>query len=652
MLHYPLPPAINTKEIEGLFLLPPPQGNVGGGFDPRLNQGGGQQGGYPQNVPSQEGSGGGQNTGNFPASRVFIGTSQIPLNPSAGLSPTNNITLQGTTTGVRDREGRIRGDWVIPSASSHIPDRPPGVVDIPRKYIMVDQFSSGASTSLIYQPLTYTFPPPVPTSGPQATLSGSEASSIVPMETNSSRGSPPIEAVFSPSDHSHSPPITYPSSAHSKTIPSQSHSQTTQYATLKSQPSAGSVHAKSLKNTMFDTQDSRGEQYDKDVSHKFQTATNLLVQYPFDPKGKLPWASMDIAAREEARKDCWVEYRPVADKYNNSTWKAKPTCPSILMRDTLGQIDPNVNWDKETGFFKMEGKDGDWWMAPVASARDPRNPPQWPEYPRDLTLPECEIRNEINEFRNRRNIDRSLTLMLWGDSGAPRLQSPLKSWILDTARYPGCPQLKKIIPAYLPGARLWDIVHANPHPLPPADIMVVKLQNDLMNLFFVDRETKAQRDIYLKGVQSFFFNLKSELKTIQQTHGGMSIIVVGMNPINSTSRIPKAHRNDINAEQYAEDMDTHFRAMVDALCDVYFVSVMEEFHKYAPLLNPRNVCSGAHMGHVANLFITRAIRLAIFKIYAMRNSLGFGSVSNFQIDTCPQEQDQIKYAETMLALKY
>ena len=225
--------------------------------------------------------------------------------------------------------------------------------------------------------------------------------------------------------------------------------------------------------------------------------------------------------------------------------------------------------------------------------------------------------------------DRVMNLAFLGDSTARDIINPTLAWFETTQTIPGLPTSGYVCPLYVAGGTTRDCLdHVDKVQLGRYNVVVLKLQNDLLNIFgnnYAEGNRPPEEETL--DIQAFFKYLNDFIYEMRAKWIGQLIVIIGMNPICGPSRIPEKHVADPCALQFSRAMDYHFRMVVRNHAECRYISVADIFQKNHWILDPLAVCKGPHLSTLPNVLIGREIRNTLLKLYAERADFGLANVN-------------------------
>ena len=155
--------------------------------------------------------------------------------------------------------------------------------------------------------------------------------------------------------------------------------------------------------------------------------------------------------------------------------------------------------------------------------------------PDDIRIPEEDIADILALLADSPRMNRMCNISFMGDSTIPGLIRPLEEFIKAAEFHPGAPQYGHAYPVYGRGKTLYEIVNIDPLE-PPVDsnFLILKFQNDFMNIFGAGAKNKAEKE----AVPEFVKEIEGVINMAQRNMCGATIIVLGMNLINTESVAP------------------------------------------------------------------------------------------------------------------
>ena len=251
--------------------------------------------------------------------------------------------------------------------------------------------------------------------------------------------------------------------------------------------------------------------------------------------------------------------------------------------------------------------------------------------PDNIRIPVADVMECISVLSQADNITRECNIAFLGDSTIPGLIRPLEELITAVEAYPGSPKYGTPTPVYGRGKLIYEVVNIDPIDNETVNFLVIKFQNDFMNVFGAITPTlKEKEEVVNRVLPEIAREIDYILSKAHTNMLGASVIVLGMNPINTPSVADFMH-DDPNAVEFARRADYYIRSVVNRHCDVHFLSVVDVFHQNYPLLTPKTAAWGAHLTPVANFFIAKEIRKIIFQTYVARAKVSLADVSRFSL---------------------
>ena len=345
----------------------------------------------------------------------------------------------------------------------------------------------------------------------------------------------------------------------------------------------------------------------------------------------IPAFRVPILSRQQMNEDIWIEYKDVQLPMNRGIMFQHP--PQSFVNQYRMKAQPRILDSKARPFYvvaSMAG--GEKIECPRWFCREPsEEDPPLPTLPGDIRIPLDDISQALHTFSASPNASRQCNILYLGDSTIPGLIRPLEELITAVEMYPGAPKYGSHLPVFGRGKVLHQILNVPPFNTDDCNFLIMKFQNDFMNIFGAECLTQEQKEgIVNRGIPEVVKEIEF-IVTRAQTHMmGMTIIIIGMNPVNTDVNASWMF-DDPCAVEFARRVDYHLRNMVAQKCDVHYLSVVEIFAHHEPLLSPRTGVWGAHLTELSNFFIAKELRRIIFYTYATRSTFHLADVKRFSL---------------------
>ena len=363
------------------------------------------------------------------------------------------------------------------------------------------------------------------------------------------------------------------------------------------------------------------------AEYRKQTSKGSFVA-AVSPAFKIP-----IQSRLQMKEDIWVEYRDISLPATQGILFSPP--PDSISNAYRMRASPRIiDWKTKPGrtVVAMGGK-GERMECPTwyCSEPDQKYRQELVALPDNIRIPIDDIIEPLSLFNLSPNVERECNIAFLGDSTIPGLIRPLEELIRAVEGYPGAPRYGHPKPLYGRGKVIYEIVNVDPVDNEGINFVVMKFQNDFLNVFGAKSTTMREKeDIVNRTLPELAREIDYILSKAHTTMMGASIIVIGMNPINSGATADFLH-DDPHAVEFARRADYYLRTVVNRHCDVHFLSIVDIFQQNYPLLSPTTAVWGAHPTTVANFFIAKEIRKLIFLTYVARMKVGLADIPRFTL---------------------
>ena len=357
---------------------------------------------------------------------------------------------------------------------------------------------------------------------------------------------------------------------------------------------------------------------------------NSLATFEF---ALVPAMRVPVSTRIQMGEDVWAEYHVFNQPRNKGIFLEKP--PPTLANPYRMRARPRILDATSYAPFSIvsavgggERIEGGYWICkdPSFSKKDIIRIPD------DIHIPEEDVSDILQLLAATPRMDRTCNISFMGDSTIPGIIRPLEEFIKAASFHPGAPQYGHAYPVYGRGKTLYEIVNIDPlEPPDDSNFLILKFQNDFLNIFGAGAKNKKEKEAYLdKAIPEFVKEIEGVIDMAQTNMCGATIIVLGMNPLNTELVAPYMF-DDPDAVNFVSRTDHCLRDCVSRKCDCHFISVGDIFFVNGSFLTPQTAVWGTHMELVANFFIAKEIRRLIFQSYAKRATLGLGNVDRFSM---------------------
>ena len=334
--------------------------------------------------------------------------------------------------------------------------------------------------------------------------------------------------------------------------------------------------------------------------------------------------------------------------YYESDLKWRQQVEHVTKR-TLGEyVEPMVRefWAPGTRFAPSE-----------RMPKDTSVKPPW--IPKQTYMSNADIKHELQviDVSHWGTTRPDVNVLFVGDQLTQGMARYVQSWMKAAKNEAGALEFGKPMLWTKPGWSLYQIMTCKYQDISACNVAILRFQSDFNYIWrVVPRMYAGKRDtgVIQDFIESFFKTLENLIRTLQVTRPGMAIIVVGPHPIKVDRNhrdITAYHLDDMHGEiLITREFEPRFNQLVETYCDVTYISAMNVFRAYRPVITHNDFNAGG-CSNMAQFWIAKVVRRAIYMMLAARIKTGCFMVPTWNARDFKREdltRDQLTYFEKVL----